>query len=126
MGNLWLKIRIWMKVGAFGFLLLYALIFSLNNLQDVQVWLWFGKQPQMPLLLLVFITFVLGVIGTILVRTTLRTISQIKDLRTRTRADKIERQMAAMHAKAGRLQTKAEAVVPVATPVIPVESEDVM
>ena len=126
MGNLWLKIRVWTKVGVFAFLLLYAIVFvSINYSRTAQVWLWFGHEPTAPVLVLLFVTFLFGVIGTILVRTTLRTISQIKDLRSRTRTDKMERQMAAMQAKAGRLQTRADAPATEATPVIPVESDDV-
>jgi hypothetical protein len=126
MGNLWLKIRVWTKVAAFGFLLLYAIVFvSINYSSKAKVWLWFGHEPTAPVLVLVFVTFLLGVIGTILVRTTLKTVSQIRDLRTRTRTEKMERQMAAMHAKAGRLQQKAGPTAAAATPVTLDETEHV-
>jgi UPF0716 family protein affecting phage T7 exclusion len=109
MGNWWLKFRVWTKVAAFAFLLIYALTFiGINYSERVKVWLWIGREPEMPVLLLVFFTFLFGVVGTILVRTTLKTIRQIKDLRTRGRTEKMERQVAEMQAKAGRLQTKAE------------------
>ena len=123
MGNLWLKIRVWTKVAAFGFLLLYAIIFiSINYSRTAQVWLWFGHEPTAPVLVLVFVTFCFGVIAAILVRTTLRTISQIKQIRAKGQTEKLERQVAAMHAKAGRLQTKGEGAA--ATSVLPVEVEE--
>jgi UPF0716 family protein affecting phage T7 exclusion len=110
MNSLWLKFRIWTKVAAFAFLLIYALTFiGINYSERVKVWLWIGREPEMPVLLLVFFTFLFGVIGTILVRTTLRTIRQIKELRTRSRTEKMERQVAEMQAKAGRLQTRPSA-----------------
>lgn len=109
MGNLWLKFRIWTKVAAFAFLVIYALVFIfINYSRKATVWLWFGTEPEAPVLLVVFLTFLFGVVATILVRTTLRTVAQIKDLRARNRTEKMERQVAQMQAKAGRLQTKAE------------------
>src|SRR3954470_18407953 len=125
MGNLWLKIRVWTKVVAFSFILIYVLAFTyFNYAQKVKFWVWFSTEPNTSVLGLALVAFLVGVIGTILTRTTLKTISQIKQLRTRTRTDKMERQMAAMQAKAGRLQTKAEGTAPI--PVIPAESDDVM
>jgi len=125
MGNLWLKIRIWTKVASFSFVLIYVLAFTyFNYAQKVKFWVWFRTEPDTSVLGLALVAFLVGVIGTILVRTTLKTISQIKELRARTRTEKMERQMAAMQGKAGRLQTKGEGASP--TPVIPVETDDVM
>jgi hypothetical protein len=122
MGNLWLKFRVWTKVTAFAFFLIYALAFTyFNYAQKVKFWVWYRTEPDTSVLGLALVAFLVGVI--VLVRTTLKTVGQIKELRSRGRSEKMERQMAAMHAKAGRLQTKGEPAVP--TPVIPVESEDV-
>src|SRR3954463_7887978 len=126
MGNLWLKIRVWTKVAAFSFILIYLLAFTyFNYAQKVKFWVWFRTEPDTSVLGLALGAFLVGVVGTVLTRTTLKTISQIKELRARTRTEKMERQMAAMQGKAGRLQTRGETTAVVATPVIPVEPDDV-
>jgi hypothetical protein len=127
MGNLWLKFRVWTKVAAFGFFLIYALAFTyFNYAQKVKFWLWYRTEPDTSVLGLALVAFLVGVIGTILVRTTLKTVGQIKQLRSRGRSEKMERQMAAMHAKAGRLQTKREGTAVAATPAIPVDPDEVV
>src|SRR3954468_10321640 len=101
MNNLWLKIRIWTKVIAFAFFLIYALTFTyFNYAQKVKFWVWFRTEPNTSVLGLALIAFLVGVIGTILVRTTFKTIKQVQELRARNRAEKIERQMAEMQVKA--------------------------
>lgn len=110
MGNLWLKIKVWTK-GILALLLaLYALIFAYNNSDPTAVWIWIGHTPTQSKLVMLAIAFFAGVISTILVRTTLRTLQQIRDLRTRSRTDKIERELADMKQKAARLQTKPSAI----------------
>jgi uncharacterized integral membrane protein len=106
MGNLWLKIKVWTK-GILGLLvLLYALFFAYNNSDPTTVWLWFGHQPTYSKLVLLAIAFFAGVICTILVRTTMRTLRQIRELQSKSRTDRIERELADMKQKASRLQTK--------------------
>ena len=75
----------------------------------MQPWFWFGTEPETRVLTLVTGAFAAGVIATILIGTTFRTIRQTRELRTRTRAEKMERQVAEMQAKAGRLQTRQSA-----------------
>jgi len=111
MGNLWLKIKVWTKVTLFTALSFYALLFIYNNAdQEVTLWIWFRTEPRRSVLLYMLFAFLIGVIGTILVRTTVRTVEQIKELRSRSRADKMGRQQAQMQSKAGRLQTRPVAV----------------
>lgn len=111
MGNLWLKIKVWTK-GILGLIvLLYALFFAYNNSDPTTVWLWFGHSPTYSKLVLLAIAFFAGVICTILVRTTMRTLRQIRDLQSKSRTDRIERELADMKQKASRLQTK-----PIASP----------
>ena len=117
MGGIWLKIKIWMKVILFVLIALYALFFFLNNAgKSVPVWFFFYREYTIPLLLLVFLTFLIGVIGTLLVRTTLRTISQIREVRVGERAVRLEREVADMKAKAAMLQTRADATGASSTP----------
>jgi uncharacterized integral membrane protein len=109
MGDLWLKIKIWTKAILFGLITLYVLFFFVNNSgQNVRLWFFFRREYDVPVLLLVFLTFVIGVIGTLLVRTTLKTVRQIRDVRVRERAVRLEREVADMKAKAAMLQTRTE------------------
>jgi hypothetical protein len=105
MGNLWLKIKVWTKILLFSALTLYALLFIyFNGHKEVSIWIWFRTEPERSVLLYLLFAFLTGVIGTILVRTAFRTVAQVRDLRSRSRAEKAERRMAEMESKASRLQ----------------------
>jgi hypothetical protein len=119
MTNLWLKIRIWTKVVVFSAVGLYALAFVVSN-WDVHV-------PRVtiplitayydvPLLTVLLMTAVVSVVGTWLLGTIVRTVRQLKDMRSRGRTAKLEKEMAQMKAKAGMLQTKAPEPVAPAKP----------
>ena len=118
MNGLWLKIKIWTKAILFGMIALYVLVFFYKNAgKDVILWYFFGREYPISVLLLVVLTFVIGVIGTLLVRTTLKTVRQIRDMRVRERAVRLEREVADMKAKAAMLQTKSS--VPGTVPTSP-------
>jgi uncharacterized integral membrane protein len=107
MGNVWLKIKIWTKIILFSVIALYCLIFFLKNDETVTVWYFpFREKYEISLIWLALAAFAIGVIGTILVRTSFKTIRQIKDLRTRSRLEKLEREQATMKAKAAMLQVR--------------------
>lgn len=109
MGDFWLKIKIWTKVILFALIALYALAFFFNNAgTDVKLWFFVNREYTVSVLLLVFLTFVIGVIGTLLVRTTLKTVRQIRDMRVRDRAVRLEREVADMKTKAAMLQTRPD------------------
>jgi uncharacterized integral membrane protein len=110
MNNLWLKVKVWSKLVLFVLGAAYLLLFFLNNSgQSVRLWVFFGHEyPAIPLLLLVFVTFAVGVVIMLLIGTIRNTIRQVRELRQRGRAAKLERDMADMKAKAGRLQTRPE------------------
>src|SRR5687768_11059324 len=117
MGGIWLKIKIWTKVILFALIALYALMFFFKNSgESVTLWFFFNRQYTISVLLLVFLTFLIGVIGTLLVRTTLRTISQIREVRVGERAVRLEREVADMKAKAAMLQTRSDATGASSTP----------
>jgi uncharacterized integral membrane protein len=118
MNNLWLKIKVWTKIAIIAFIVIYLITFiAKNSAFKAEVWFFFFKQPyEVPLLYLIFFVFLAGVIGTILVRTTFKTIKQITDLRERSRHEKLEREMADMKAKASRLQTRPVATEEIDTP----------
>src|SRR6478672_10903943 len=108
MNNLWLKIKVWTKIALAAFIVTYLVTFiAKNSAFEAKVWFFFFKEPYtVPLLYLIFFVFLGGVIGTILVRTTFKTITQVSELRTRNRQERLEREMADMKAKAARLQTR--------------------
>ena len=108
---MWLKVKIWTKGLIFGALVVYVLVFLLKNSdENAHIWYWFFKSKYtVSVLLLTFFAFVAGVRGTPLVRTTLTTIRQIRVARTRSRTDRLEREVADMKAKAAMLKTKSSA-----------------
>jgi uncharacterized integral membrane protein len=104
---MWLKFKIWTKTIVFGALILYGLLFILNNSgQSVKFWYWFRREYETSMLVLILITFLAGVIGTLLVRTTITTIRQIRESRVKSRTARLEREVAEMKSKAAMLQTK--------------------
>jgi uncharacterized integral membrane protein len=107
-GTLWLKIKVWTKVTIAVALFIYAVVFVYqNSARPVQPWFWFGREPQTSVLILVLCAFLLGVVGTILFRTTFKTLRQLRNLAERTRAERLEREMAEMRTKAAMLRSRA-------------------
>lgn len=105
MSNLWLKIRIWSKIALVAVVVIYSIIFIYFNAgKHIDVWLW-GKY-EASLLGLMFFTFLFGVLITVAVRTTFRTVRQVKELKARSLAERRERETAEMKEKVARLQTK--------------------
>src|SRR3954451_22543774 len=100
MGEMWLKIWVWIKGIAVALLVLYAILFAYNNSNRATLWWWFNHQWESSTLMLMGISFVAGMISVVLISTTLRTMRQIKDLRSRGRADRLEREIADMKTKA--------------------------
>jgi uncharacterized integral membrane protein len=118
---MWLKIKVWTKIVLFALLALYALVFLVKNSgREVQFWYWYNRDPQLPVLTLVLATFVVGVIGTILIRTTFKTIRQVRELQTRGRSERLQREVDEMKMKAATLRTREE---PAATDTDPPPSE---
>ena len=110
---MWLKIKIWTKVALFAFVAVYLLIFFLkNNDRDVQFWYWYNRAPQTPVLLLAGLSFLAGVLIAILVRMMFKTVHQVREMRNRSRTERLEREVADMKAKAAMLQTKTSAPAP--------------
>jgi uncharacterized integral membrane protein len=108
MSNLWLKIKIWTKISAAALIALYVLIFVIKNYdQPATFWYWFRDPYRGSLLLLVLFAFLIGGLVTLLATTTFRTIRQIRELRARSRAAKLQADVNDMKAKAAMLQTRA-------------------
>lgn len=118
MSNLWLKVKIWTKGVLVGIVTIYLLLFIFNNLnKKADFWFWFGQEPKTPLLLLVFLCLAVGILGTLLVRTLLGTMRQIREMRVRGRTERLEREVQEMKSKASMIRTRPEgAPAPSAAP----------
>lgn len=109
MSNLWLKFKVWTKVATVFALFVYSVVFVYqNSARPVKPWFWIGREPETSVLILVLCAFLLGVIGTILFRTTIKTIRQIRLLKERSRADRLQREVTEMRTKAAMLRSRAE------------------
>lgn len=110
MGNFWLKIKIWSKVSFVGIILIYVLIFvAKNSTEPVKFWFWFNRTAETSILLFALYAVLTGIVFTVLVSTTFRTIRQVRDLRGKSRTDRLERDIADMKAKAAMLRPKPPA-----------------
>jgi lysylphosphatidylglycerol synthetase-like protein (DUF2156 family) len=110
MGDFWFKLKVWTKTTLFAIVVIYLLFFLYNNSGDtVPFWWWFGHKEDHGKLTFAFAAFMAGVILTVLVRTILATMHQVKDLQSRTRSQRIERDLQDMKEKAARLQTRSGA-----------------
>ena len=104
---MWLKIKVWTKVTLFAVLSLYVLAFIIANRDaTVTFWYWPGREPQLPALILVLCAFLTGVVGTVLLRTTFKTVRQVREMQARSRAERLEREVNEMRNKAAMLRTK--------------------
>jgi len=104
---MWLKIKVWTKVVLFALVFLYALIFIwMNGDKTAKFWYWPRHEPEWPVLFLTLGAFLTGVIATILLRTTFKTIRQVRELKARSRADRLHREVEAMKTKAAMLRTR--------------------
>lgn len=108
MGNLWLKIKVWTKLLVFALLSVYVLTFIWKNIDpQVSLWFWYFRPPvTLPVLLLALVSFMIGVFGTVLSRTTFRTIRQLRELKVRTRSDRLQREVEEMQKKAAMLRAR--------------------
>jgi uncharacterized membrane protein YcjF (UPF0283 family) len=107
MTNLWLRIKIWTKGIIFGLLLLYALAFVFKN-QGYPATMWVApyRAIDSTVLLVAFFAFMAGVVVAILVRTSLVTVRQVRELKERSRSIKLERTVQDMQNKAAMLRAK--------------------
>ena len=105
MGNLWLKIKVGTKIAIFVILSIATLLFVVNNInKPITVWLW--NDYQTTLLKVLLITVLVSVIFTVLLATAFRTVRQIREIRARSRSQRLEEEIRDMKSKASMLQTK--------------------
>ena len=113
---MWLKFRVWSKVIIFAVIAIYLLVFFFKNTgegKQVVLWYWFGyTSPQMSVLFFMVTAFLFGVITTLLVRTLLRTLSQLRELKRK----QLEKEAAAVVARAAKLRVREDRPVIVEPP----------
>jgi uncharacterized integral membrane protein len=104
---MWLKIKVWTKVVLFSLVFLYALVFIwMNGDKTAKFWYWPKHEPEWPVLFLTMGAFLTGIIVTILLRTTFKTIGQVRELQSRSRAQRLQREVEQMKSKAAMLRTR--------------------
>jgi uncharacterized integral membrane protein len=107
MANFWLKLKIWTKVILFGLLFIYVLAFVLENHgNEAKLWIFPNKIYDSTTLVVALFAFMAGMIVIVLIRTTLVTARQVRDLKERTRSAKLERAVQDMQNKAAMLRAK--------------------
>ena len=108
MANLWLKFKVGTKIAIFAILSIATLLFVVQNInKQVKIWLW--NEYDTTLLKVLFFTVLVSVIFTILIGTAFRTLRQIREIRARSRANRLEEEIRDMKTKASMLQTRPPA-----------------
>jgi hypothetical protein len=107
MNDFWLSLKAWTQRLILAALVVYAALYIYNNSgEPVHFWIWFKHEPSTSVFFLTSGAFLAGVVFTILASTALKTIKQIRELRSRGRQEKIERDLNEMKTKAAMLQTR--------------------
>lgn len=102
-----LKVRIWTKIILLALVVLYTLAFAFSNSdEDINVWLFFNREPRVNVLVALLGAFVLGSLMTVLIRMVYSTLGQFRASRERTRTHRLEREIADMRTKATTLRTR--------------------
>jgi uncharacterized integral membrane protein len=107
MNNLWLKIKVWTKVGVLVLVAIYLLVFLIQNLSnDATFWWWFGHETTHSVLVLILLSFVIGALAMLFARTAINTFKQVREMLNRSRTEQLHRDVADMKQKAGMLNTR--------------------
>src|SRR4051812_21012785 len=112
MSNFWLKTKIWTKLILVLLVVVYVAFFAAKNASlNGEVWIFFTQGAEKVVtstLQLVLIAFFSGIVVAILFRTALRTVNQIRELKTREASAQRDREIEELKAKAGMLRVKKD------------------
>jgi uncharacterized protein YlxW (UPF0749 family) len=104
---MWLKFKVWTKIGAICAAALYLLLFTYFNAGNtVTLWLFLGVERQGSVLWLGMTAFVAGALAVLLAKTVFGTLRQYRQLRQGQEQAKLQRDVAEMQQKAAMLQTR--------------------
>jgi len=107
MNDLWLNIKEWTQRLILAAAAIYAVFYIYyNSGEPVKFWYWFKPEHPSTVFWLTTGAFFAGVICTLLVSTAWKTVRQVKELRSRGRQEKLEREISEMKTKAAMLQTR--------------------
>lgn len=120
MSNAWLKAKVWTKLTILAVVLLYLLVFFIQNHgQQVVFWYWYKSTWNTSLLYFAFFTFLAGVLVTVLARTIYKTVGQFREMRRRNDQERRDRELRELQAKAAMLKTREGTAAPAAAPTEP-------
>ncbi len=107
MNNFWLRLKVFFKLALFGALAIYVCSFVIQNQgRQTRLWFWFGDDWTTSVLLATVGSFAAGIVTALLFGTIWKTYRQFREIRSRNRVTRMEREMDDMRAKAQRLQTR--------------------
>jgi hypothetical protein len=110
MSHLWLKIKVWTKIILVTLVTIYILLFIINNSDyPATLWLFIKKEHTTSVLWLTMISFIAGAATTLLAKTLISTVSQLKQIKAQKAHEDLKKSVADMQAKAAMLQTKPDA-----------------
>lgn len=100
-----MKIKVWTKISVFSIIAVYIFLFSIKNLgTKTELWIFFGQgwTIESSVLLLAVGAFAFGIISTLMIRTIIQTMSQLREMK-RKRAEK---EAIAILNRAAKLRTR--------------------
>ena len=111
MGNLWVKIKVWTKVAVFAMLFLYIILFVIRTANGRSSSGTGSTTERIRRSWCSFLAFVTGAVGTILIRTTFKTLRQIREMQERGRSEKMQRGREDIRAKARHAAVQARRII---------------
>jgi uncharacterized integral membrane protein len=97
MGKFWMKFWIWTKITVFSLVIFYVAVFVFENLGNkANVWYSYRREIESTTLMLCLVAFIAGGVFTILVRTTIVTMRQMREVKERNRHEKLQRDVESM------------------------------
>ena len=109
MNTFWQKFLAGLRLVVLAILLIHIVLFVILNISavvDTRLSLIYKAYDRPNFLLVMLLTSIISIFGWWLLRTTLKTMRQFSNSRTRSRTTKLERDMADIRTKAAMLQTK--------------------